>query len=94
MTNRQTDRRKREASDYLVRIDDASVMPRTVTLTHKCRFCAQFGEHPTMPNKAPVEDDGDKRVFFGRRDLSRSLLRTSRARTLASLRAFSTAPHR
>ena len=37
-----------------------------------------------MPNKA-VEDDGDKRVFFGLQDLSRSVLSTSPASSLASL---------
>ena len=37
-----------------------------------------------MPNKA-VEDDGDKRIFFGLRDLSRSLRSRLRASSLASL---------
>ena len=44
---------------------------------------ADITQPETLPNKA-VKGDGDPRVFFGLRNLSRSLLRTSRARTLAS----------
>ena len=40
----------------------------------------------TMPNKA-VEDDGDKRVFFGLRSLSRELLPRTSSGSITTFRA-------
>ena len=62
-------------------------------LFNRNSYSDPFERTGTQTNKA-VKGDGDPRVFFGLRNLSRSLLRTSRARTLASFFAFPTAPYR
>ena len=54
---------------------------------------ADLTQPEPLPNKA-VEDDGDKRIFFGLRDLSRCLLKQAARQNPRLIHAFSTAPHR
>lgn len=72
--------RKRDANG----IEPLECLPQAMNLGMGKSIHQESAEHPAVPNKA-VEDDGDKRTFFGLRELSRALLSSPRASSLASL---------